>query len=291
MFRLNHHRPRANDCFHRRRFDRRRRADALALGNVRLDKKGRAAGECHAVLAREHMEDARDIGRPVARRVGGEPGPHGVVRTVWVADHVERHVAPALDAAVPDRCDRDPARRPRADSARASPREWATAAPVRPSNRRCPPITSSRPGARATMIGPPAVPRCPPARRRRSRVTRRRSRIAPGPAASWGTRTWTQRPSSFDQAPPGQRSLQDGLDQCSEHRVRIADPADVGRHVERRAERPAALIGDRYAKLARDELRAEIVRMTTQRRRRPGDRRSNSGRRSATNRSWPAISS
>jgi hypothetical protein len=100
--------PRSNHCFHGCRFNRRRRADALAFGNVRLDEDRRATGELHAVLTREHVKHARDVAGPVIGSVSGEPRPDRVVRAISISDHVERDLAAALVSVMPHRNDRNP---------------------------------------------------------------------------------------------------------------------------------------------------------------------------------------
>ena len=83
-----------------------------------------------------------------------------------------------------------------------------------------------------------------------------------GSAIPAAARAWH----SIDQSATNKRAAQVWLDLCSDCVVRVTDPRHVGRDVERRRKRPTALVGHTHTKLARDELRAEIVRMTAKRR-------------------------
>src|ERR1041384_5500211 len=70
---------------------------------------------------------------------------------------------------------------------------------------------------------------------------------------------------SIDQSTAGERAAQVRLNLGSDRVVGVADPGDVGRDIERRRKRPAALVRDRHAEFARDQLGAEIVWVTTER--------------------------
>ena len=97
-------RPRGEDRLHRGRLDRRRRADALAFRDVGLDQDGGAVLKASGMLARQHMEHAGNIRRPVSARIRGEPGAHLLVRAFPVGDQIQRHVTAPR---VPLRADRD----------------------------------------------------------------------------------------------------------------------------------------------------------------------------------------
>src|SRR5512145_1269883 len=90
-----------------------------------------------------------------------------------------------------------------------------------------PPITSSRPGARATEIGTPGSHRL----RVRSRsANASTSGVAPIIAV--------------DPATGAQRLLQQGLDLRADPRIRVADPRHLGIDVQWRIERRATRISD-----------------------------------------------
>ena len=70
---------------------------------------------------------------------------------------------------------------------------------------------------------------------------------------------------STDQSSPGQRASEMWLDECLEMAVRISHPRDIGCDVEWRVERQTLFVGHEDAQLPRDQLCAEIVRMTAER--------------------------
>src|SRR5919199_321359 len=63
---------------------------------------------------------------------------------------------------------------------------------------------------------------------------------------------------SSDESATYQRALQVRLEARLQRLVRVPDPGNVGRDIERRSEWTAAFVGYRHAELARDQLRAEI---------------------------------
>src|SRR5256885_17186904 len=55
------------------------------------------------------------------------------------------------------------------------------------------------------------------------------------------------------------------MDKCLERGGRVADPADIRCHIKRRVEPCALLVGTQSSERARDQFRAQIVRMTAER--------------------------
>src|SRR5918912_4616540 len=131
-----------------------------------------------------------------------------------------------------------------------------------------PPIRSSRPGARVTKTGtPPAKSPCgsvvSPASRPLTRRTN--SSVSAGPCLLSGSVMCTLPP----QPAPFERRAQQRLDLCLYPRVRVADPGHVRLDRQRRAQLPAFNVRDDDARLARDQLRAEVVRVAADAERAP----------------------
>src|SRR5688572_2968786 len=108
-----------------------------------------------------------------------------------------------------------------------------------------PPMTSSRPGARATAIGTPGSAK-PRARSRAANAST--SGIVPIIAV--------------DPAARAQRLLQQRLDLRADPCIRVADPRDLGIDVQRGIERRAARIGHDDAALLGNQRTTDVIRMT-----------------------------
>src|SRR5688572_22102190 len=106
-----------------------------------------------------------------------------------------------------------------------------------------PPITSSRPGARATATGTPASNRL---------VARSASQNASRPLETSRIACISDVGIS-DQSALTQRPLQQRLDLCLNAPVGVARPGDLGLHVQWHVERPAVLVRHDDAALLRDE--------------------------------------
>src|SRR5687767_6344670 len=115
-----------------------------------------------------------------------------------------------------------------------------------------PPITSSRPGARATEIDTPGSDK-PRARSRAANAST--SGVAPIIAVDPATRA--------------QRLLQQRLDLRADPCIRVADPRDLGADVQWGVERRAMRIGHDDAALLGNQRTTDVVGMTRQRRRQP----------------------
>src|SRR5829696_5158387 len=116
-----------------------------------------------------------------------------------------------------------------------------------------PPITSSRPGARATYSGAPSV---------KNRIVRARAIAGANSSASADPRSSSSVRTRIGQSADSSPRRRDVAPQRV---ARVADPRDVALQVERRIQRRAGRSRDRQTELLGDEDRAEVVRMTTQR--------------------------
>ena len=191
--------------------------------------------EADAMLARQHMEHTRDVGCPVPIRIGREPRAHVLVRSVAVGDDIQRHVTPPLLTLRPGRDDGEmggtPAAQRDAGGLANRPLQYQRsrvvgdpAHDVQPSGR-----------ARDEDGSMSAIRRLRPGPGLDAGLDRRReSRDVRQDVAGSGTGPEARR--SSEQASSLERVLEMGCDDRSELFIGEADPAHVGRNVERRGQ-------------------------------------------------------